>query len=392
MQVTTIRRAQRALALLGLVFGLTACTESGNQSPFDGLVTALREANAATKTAQADTSRAAATPSALARPTAELPPTPSLPTPTVATPIPTVGANAAPQPSQAVATDLPTAMAATAATHAKPTVPPITKPAEPAPDLAALQHQLDELQNRVETLTAENQRQMERLSLMTNGAIADMEQLFNSLRLELRTTPGSEPSAPVKHRRNGPATSQAVPSGQGGPFLPWPPKPNVGPLSSTDRIEPLLPDLKTLFLLHQVVRALPLSPPLDEAVVTGPFGYRRDPFNRRSAFHDGIDLQAPMRTPVYAAASGTVVAAGTRPAYGRVVEIDHGFGIHTRYAHLSALSVREGDHVEPHSLVGALGSSGRSASPHLHYEVLFNGRPHDPADLLVLATGIHPLR
>src|ERR1700733_14077226 len=107
MQVTTIRRAQRALALLGLVFGLTACAESGNQSPFDGLVTALREANAATKTAQADTSRAAAPPGALARPTAELPPTPSLPTPTVATPIPTVGANAAPQPSQAVATDLP---------------------------------------------------------------------------------------------------------------------------------------------------------------------------------------------------------------------------------------------------------------------------------------------
>ena len=57
-------------------------------------------------------------------------------------------------------------------------------------------------------------------------------------------------------------------------------------------------------------------------MVTGPFGYRKDPFNRRSAFHDGIDLQAPMRTPVYAAAAGTVVAAGTRPAYGRVIEVD----------------------------------------------------------------------
>jgi murein DD-endopeptidase MepM/ murein hydrolase activator NlpD len=251
-----------------------------------------------------------------------------------------------------------------------------------------MQRQLDELENRVATLTAENQRQMERLSLMTNGAIADMEQLFNSLRLELRSAPLSDPAPPPKRRRTSPSTSQAVPSGQGGPFLPWPPKRASG-LSANDRIEPLLPDLKTLFLLHQVVAALPLGSPLDEAVVTGPFGYRHDPFNHRSAFHDGIDLQAPMRSPIHAAAAGTVVAAGIRPAYGREVEIDHGFGIHTRYAHLSAVNVREGDHVERNQLIGALGSSGRSASPHLHYEVLFNGRPHDPADLLVLATGIH---
>jgi murein DD-endopeptidase MepM/ murein hydrolase activator NlpD len=182
-----------------------------------------------------------------------------------------------------------------------------------------------------------------------------------------------------------------VPSGQGGPFLPWPPKRVAGGLSANDRIEPLMPDLTTLFLLHQVVAALPLASPLDEAVVTGPFGYRRDPFNRRSAFHDGIDLQAPMRSPIHAAAAGTVVAAGIRPAYGREVEIDHGFGIHTRYAHLAAINVREGDHVERNQLIGALGSSGRSASPHLHYEVLFNGRPGRAADLLVLAEGIRAL-
>jgi murein DD-endopeptidase MepM/ murein hydrolase activator NlpD len=284
-------------------------------------------------------------------------------------------------------------MAATAA-RAKPAVrSPEPTPQQPTPEFVALQRQLDELEGRVAALTAENQRQMEQLSLMTNGAIADMEQLFTSLRLELRAAPGSDPTASIKRRRPAPATSsQATPSGQGGPFLPWPPKPAVGGLSPSNQIEPLLPDLKTLFLLHQIVQALPLSAPLEEAVVTGPFGFRRDPFNRRSAFHDGIDLQAPMRTPVYASAAGTVVVAGMRPAYGRVVEIDHGFGIRTRYAHLSALNVHEGDHVERHMLVGALGSSGRSASPHLHYEVLFNGRPHDPADLLVLAEGIRSLR
>lgn len=378
MKVTIIRRAQCALITLALLFGAAACTETGGQSPFDGLVTALREANANTKKAQADTSNAVAAPAAPATTPAANTATTNL-APPAAPPVP--------QPRQTVAADLPAATAAVA-----PRGKPATQPAEAAADLVALQHQLDELESRVATLTAENQRQMEQLSLMTNGAIADMEQLFNSLRLELRSAPGSEPTAALKHRRNGPATSQAVPSGQGGPFLPWPPKASAGGLLPTDRTEPLLPDLKTLFLLHQVVRALPLSPPLDEAVVTGPFGYRRDPFNRRSAFHDGIDLQAPMRTPVYASAAGTVVVAGMRPAYGRVVEIDHGFGIHTRYAHLSALNVHEGDHVERHALVGALGSSGRSASPHLHYEVLFNGRPHDPADLLILAEGIRTLR
>jgi murein DD-endopeptidase MepM/ murein hydrolase activator NlpD len=291
-----------------------------------------------------------------------------------------------------VASDLPTAMAAAAA-RAKPAARPPEPTSQPTLEIVAMQHQLDELESRVAALTAENKRQMEQLSLMTNGAIADMEQLFTSLRLELRSAPGSDPTAPLKRRRTVPATSsQATPSGQGGPFLPWPPKRTAGGLSPSNQIEPLLPDLKTLFLLHQVIQALPLSAPLDEAVVTGPFGYRRDPFNRRSAFHDGIDLQAPMRTPVYASAAGTVVVAGMRPAYGRVVEIDHGFGIRTRYAHLSALNVHEGDHVERHMLVGALGSSGRSASPHLHYEVLFNGRPHDPADLLVLAAGIRSLR
>jgi murein DD-endopeptidase MepM/ murein hydrolase activator NlpD len=383
MNLTIIRRAHRALAILALLLGANACTQGGTQSPFDGLVTALREAHGVTSNPKADPASAPSAPSNLtaAQPAA------SAATASVAPPVP------APQPPKTVASDLPTAMAAATAARAKPAARPAEPTPQPTPEIVALQHQLDELEGRVAALTAENQRQMEQLSLMTNGAIADMEQLFTSLRLELRAAPGSEPTAPLKRRRSAPATSsQATPSGQGGPFLPWPPKPAAGGLSPSNQIEPLLPDLKTLFLLHQIVQALPLAAPLDEAVVTGPFGYRRDPFNRRSAFHDGIDLQAPMRTPVYASAAGTVVVAGMRPAYGRVVEIDHGFGIRTRYAHLSALNVHEGDHVERHTLVGALGSSGRSASPHLHYEVLFNGRPHDPADLLVLAEGIRSLR
>jgi murein DD-endopeptidase MepM/ murein hydrolase activator NlpD len=372
---TTLRRTAAAAAICAL-FGLTACADPAMQGALDSFVTSMRTANAATKaTVQADALPAT---DAVAPPAVELVSVPSAP--------PSV-----PSPAASDAVSAPAAKAAAAAMAARPAE--ATGRAAAATDLGTLQRQLNELESRVAALTAENQRQMERLSLMTNGAIADMEQLFNSLRLELRSAPGSEPApAPtLKRRRPSPSVSQ-VPSGQGGPFLPWPPKASVRHVIHGEPVEPLLPDLQTLFLLHQIVMALPLAAPLDEAVVTGPYGYRRDPFNRRSAFHDGIDLQAPMRTAVHASAAGVVVVAGMRPAYGRVVEIDHGFGILTRYAHLATLAVREGDRVERHTLIGALGSSGRSASPHLHYEVLFNGRPHDPADLLVLAEGIRPLR
>jgi murein DD-endopeptidase MepM/ murein hydrolase activator NlpD len=358
MRSILIRRARFALVAAASL-GLVACAEPSMQRGWDGLMAAIRDANAATRTAQADRSTAPAEAPAAKSATADS------------------------------ATVRQTA--AVTASAAKPAAEPAARSAT-APDLAALQRQLNELEGRITALTAENQRQMERLSLMTNGAIADMEQLFNSLRLELRTAPSAEPGPGLKRRRPLPTTGQALPSGQGGPFLPWPPKPSPSALASGDPVEPLLPDLQNLFLMHQIAMALPLSAPLEDAVVTGPFGHRRDPFNRRSAFHDGIDLQAPMRTPVRAAAAGTVIVAGVRPAYGRVVEIDHGFGIRTRYAHLATLAVREGERVERHAAIGQLGSSGRSASPHLHYEVLFNGRPHDPAALLKLAEGIRAAR
>lgn len=309
------------------------------------------------------------------------------PRPVVATPAAT--------PSAVVAPPTPTHVAATAEVSAPAAKAAAARQAETTADLAALQRQLTDLESKVAALTAENQRQMERLTMVTNGAIADMEQLFNALRLELRSSPTDPVTAPsnLRRRSSAPASSHAKPpSGQGGPFQPLPPQARRIERAPADPAEPLLPDLQTLMMLHKIVRALPLSPPLEEAVVTGPFGYRRDPFNRRAAFHDGIDLQAPMRSPVHATASGTVVVAGMRPAYGRVIEIDHGFGIRTRYAHLASLGVKEGDRIERNQLLGALGSSGRSASPHLHYEVLFNGRPHDPADLLVLAEGIRSLR
>lgn len=131
--------------------------------------------------------------------------------------------------------------------------------------------------------------------------------------------------------------------------------------------------------LQEVIRTIPLASPLDHYRVSSGYGERVDPVNGRKAMHYGIDLKAPLRTPVMATAPGTVVYAGWRGQYGRVVEIDHGNGIRTRFAHLRKTLVKKGDEVAHRQEIGLLGNSGRSTGAHIHYEILVDGKPKDPA-------------
>ena len=108
------------------------------------------------------------------------------------------------------------------------------------------------------------------------------------------------------------------------------------------------------------------------------YGYRRDPVYGTSRFHEGLDFAADIGTPVYATANGRVVKAGWESGYGNMVEIDHGYDYVTRYAHLSKFSVKPGDTVGRGDVVGAVGNTGKSTGPHLHYEVRYNGAPKNP--------------
>jgi len=119
---------------------------------------------------------------------------------------------------------------------------------------------------------------------------------------------------------------------------------------------------------------LPLSTP-----VTSAYGWRSDPFTGEAKFHRGVDLRASYGTEVPAAMGGTVVSAGERGTYGNLVVVRDGQGVETRYAHLSAMLVKEGDAIESGTPIGRVGSTGRSAAPHLHFEVLVNGERVDPA-------------
>ncbi len=116
--------------------------------------------------------------------------------------------------------------------------------------------------------------------------------------------------------------------------------------------------------------------------ISSAFGYRRDPFNRRVRHHDGADISARHGTVVRATAKGVVRAAEYKSYLGNTIEIDHGNGIRTVYAHLSAMDVRPGQAVGRGDSIGRVGSTGRSTGPHLHYEVHVNGRPVDPAKYL----------
>lgn len=130
-------------------------------------------------------------------------------------------------------------------------------------------------------------------------------------------------------------------------------------------------------------RLLPTVQPVNVAYNASTFGRRLDPFTGRSSMHEGIDFAAPTGTPILAAAGGVVTAAEFHPAYGNMLEIDHGNDMITRYAHASRLLANLGDIVRRGQHVADIGSSGRSTGPHLHFEVRIKGVAQDPHKFLV---------
>ena len=161
----------------------------------------------------------------------------------------------------------------------------------------------------------------------------------------------------------------SLPQGQGGPYVAL----DGGRLAGADaRSEEL----------QKIIKTLPLGAPLAHYQIESGFGGRADPFHGRQAFHAGVDMSAPYRSPVYSTAPGRVTFTGVKDNYGKVVEIDHGNGILTRYAHLHRIVVARGQTVEMHHQVGEMGSTGRSTGPHLHYEVVVDGTAQDPEKFL----------
>ena len=171
----------------------------------------------------------------------------------------------------------------------------------------------------------------------------------------------------------------------GGPLIPF--------FSGQD--EQLHPTLERLNLalqrmdaLERTLIAIPSGKPSSTGMVTSSYGYRRDPFTGSGAMHSGIDFKGPRGQPILAAAAGKITHAGWKSGYGKTVEITHGNGLMTRYAHLSRIGVTTGQKVEQGLQLGAMGSTGRSTGTHLHFEVRLNGKAINPRPFLEANTDV----
>lgn len=159
----------------------------------------------------------------------------------------------------------------------------------------------------------------------------------------------------------------------GGPFIPV-----ESGAGFEAHVEALDQSLETLRGLNADLARVPVASPAPNAPLSSSFGVRRDPFLGKLAMHSGLDFRAAQGAPVLAAADGKVLDAGRNGGYGNLVEIDHGNGLTTRYAHLSAIGVKSGQSVKRGAVVGWVGSTGRSTGPHLHYEIRRGGLAVNP--------------
>ena len=192
-----------------------------------------------------------------------------------------------------------------------------------------------------------------------------MRGLFSDLGLDLA---GMETTAPSQ-------------SGVGGPFVPVRPANNAGTFER--QLYRINLTRSQIDRLNRTLAVVPYRKPvIGQVEFSSGFGVRSDPFLGRPAMHTGLDFRASSGDPVRATAYGKVVAAGWQGGYGRMVEIDHGNTLTTRYGHLSEINVKVGDIIRIGQVIGAVGSTGRSTGPHLHYETRIDGDAVDPQKFL----------
>lgn len=165
-------------------------------------------------------------------------------------------------------------------------------------------------------------------------------------------------------------------AGQGGPLFEVANGENLEGLPGS--VSEIDTQLNRWAALRLLLRRMPLVSPVDFYHRASGFGLRKDPFTKKRAMHYGVDLAGWGGAPVWASAPGKIVFAGRKGRYGKMVEIDHGYGIRTRYGHLRKVLVQRGEEVGHRHKIGLLGSTGRSTGPHVHYEVRFDGKPINP--------------
>lgn len=238
-------------------------------------------------------------------------------------------------------------------------------------DPKALYAHIAKLEQQVSALKTSNEAIIQHVKEKTASNIDLLENI-------IRRTGLDESELKKIALKNEKKSRSVMEEAKGGPFIPA----ELEELSDSEEAKELFSNLDELSTLRQIVGNLPLSRPMANATENSGFGHRVDPFTRRLAFHAGQDLSGPAGSKVVSTAAGRVISAGRNSAYGNAVDVDHGYGIVTRYAHLSRILVNEGDIVTTGQPIGVQGSTGRSTGAHLHYEVRYHNKPLNPKNFL----------
>lgn len=210
---------------------------------------------------------------------------------------------------------------------------------------------------------------------------AQQESFAARLLVAVKERAANAESAVAKLGMNPAALVRNAAAGRGGPFIPY-----RGRMGHAQGLGPSFAALEgALFrmeVLERTLVAVPSGNPADVLMMSSGFGYRSDPFSGAGAMHAGLDFRGPIGTPILAAAPGRVSFVGQKSGYGNVVEVDHGQGIMTRYAHLSGFTSQVGAQVAAGEQIAKMGSTGRSTGSHLHFEVRLNGVAVNPRRFL----------
>lgn len=234
------------------------------------------------------------------------------------------------------------------------------------PAKESLSERVSTLLDRLSDIHQARSQVIESLNAITVGDIEDFERIIGMTGLDVKTL-----LAKVEAEQE---------LGRGGPFVAL--AGGVGNDSLAGAVQGLDNQLTRLEALKIALQAVPLVSPVDTYRVASKFGKRRDPMTKKWALHAGVDLAGRSKTMIYSAAPGVVTKAGWSGRYGRMIEIEHGYGIRTRYGHLRKILIKKGQTVRHREKIALLGSSGRSTGPHLHYEILYGNIAMDPMNFI----------
>lgn len=229
----------------------------------------------------------------------------------------------------------------------------------------ALKKQMNAMEDVIDELREAEMEVLEKVSKIAAKEVGKLKGAFNEINVSLKKN--GLYFNPLANRKNG----------KGGLFVPEP-RPQIKDKRISAKIETIFSDVEDLEYYKKVAQYVPFGKPVWSYWLTSPYGGRADPFNKKKASHKGVDLASRTGNKIKTMAKGKVTRAEFTKGYGNLVVVDHGNGFVTKYAHMHKIYVKKGEYVNDETVLGEVGSTGRSTGPHLHYEVLFQGKNVDP--------------